>query len=145
MTLRSVFLWRSQSCSDSESLAISTDHTMPPLTLEQPSTSRSRVACWEYLTESISIRVLCIYLGISQLASPNLSRFMVRLERIHLGPTLHWDAARELGWMGSTRSCERVRRTSAIIASLSCLTRRETTLFAPPSLCQPVELWAPRW
>ena len=62
------------------------------------------------------------------------------------GPTLHWDAARELGWMGSTRSCERVRRTSVIIASSGgCLTRREITLFSPPSLCQPVELWAPRW
>ena len=62
------------------------------------------------------------------------------------GPTLHWDAARELGWMGSTRSCERVRRTSAIIASSrGCLTRREITLFSPPSLCQPVELWAPQW
>ena len=63
-----------------------------------------------------------------------------------LGPTLHWDAARELGWMGSTRSCEFVRRTSAIIASSrGCLTRREITLFSPPSLCQPVELWAPQW
>ena len=51
------------------------------------------------------------------------------------GPTLHWDAARELGWMGSTRSCERVRRTSAIIASSrGCLTRREAALFSPPLL-----------
>ena len=62
------------------------------------------------------------------------------------GPTLHWDAARELGWMESMRSCVRVRRTSAIKASSrGCLTRREITLFSPPSLCQPVELWAPRW
>ena len=41
----------------------------------------------------------------------------------------------------STRSCERVRRTSAIIASpRGCLTRREITLFSPPSLY--VSLWS---
>ena len=29
--------------------------------------------------------------------------------------------------------------------SEDCLTKREITLFSPPSLCQPVELWVPRW
>ena len=57
----------------------------------------------------------------------------------HSGPALHWEEARELGWMGSTRSCERMRRTSAIIApSRGSLTKREMALFSPPSLCQPV-------
>ncbi len=35
------------------------------------------------------------------------SRARVILEvSIVTGPTLHWDAARELGWMESMRSCE---------------------------------------
>jgi len=52
----------------------------------------------------------------------------------------------QLGWRESTRSSERVRRTRAIIASSrGCSTRREIIIFSPPSLCQPVELWAPQW
>ena len=52
-------------------------------------------------------------------------------------PTLHWGEAHELGWMGSTRSFERV----TIASSKGYKTRRERreiTLFSSPSLCQPL-------
>ena len=41
------------------------------------------------------------------------------------------DAARELSWMESTRSCERVRRTSAIIASSRGNEAGDHTIFTP--------------
>ena len=61
-------------------------------------------------------------------------------------PTLHWGEARELGLDGvnaQLRAREDDKRNHSVVRRL--LNEAGNNTISPPSFCQPVELWAPRW
>ena len=74
------------------------------------------------------------------------ARVILEVSIVTIGSDTSLGRGARAGLDGVNAQLRARERTSAIIASSrGCLTRREITLFSPPSLCQPVELWARRW